>query len=90
MVINVPRRTLVKSGFSGVKRGWRSLAFVFHGCDKIPVILLLIKFDWDHHQFQAILALVALTGHETNIRVDSDSITCDANSKRHMVLSNQR
>ena len=90
MVINVPRSILLKSGFLGVNQGWRSLAFALHCSDEIPVILLFFKFDWDDHQFQAILALVALTGHETDIRVDSDSIACDANSKRHMVLSNQR
>jgi hypothetical protein len=59
-----------------------SLLFIaVHGCDKRPVVFLKIKLQWNDHEFQAVLTLVALSCHETDVWVDTNPMACDTNSK---------
>ena len=47
------------------------------------VIFSGIKFQWNHHLLLAVLTLIPLTDHETHVGIDANTVTVDADSKRH-------
>ncbi|MGB2286579.1 MAG: hypothetical protein ACPH8S_06940 [Poseidonia sp.] len=54
-----------------------------HLFDKGLVIFSGIKFQWNHHLLLAILTLIPLTDHESHVGIDANTVTVDADSKRH-------
>ena len=61
----------------------KSLFRTFDNTQIVPVIFFIFEFQWDNHQFKTILTLKALSGHKTNIGIDTDSMASNTDSKRH-------